>query len=892
MAERGQSVRVLYDYDYTDSKGNKISIKTGDECTLLKKSTEEWWSVLRKSEKKPIYVPANYVEALPKKSKDLPPKPAERPKKKGPPPPTATKPKFQRPSIEDEALKMLDAALEGEVFDDLDLDAEIPKDDAGFTVIPPRHPGEDKPNIRPDHNDNEDPALYDIPIPVVGGDDDDDINIPAPDYDDDSPPTRKKTEDAALHSIGSTGDSAIGSQDSLDKDVQGPTEETQSDLPDYANVRDIDDMKHKSNTSENLPDYANLADIQAVIHGPGGIPTAPGTRSSVAIATATTLVTDLEDDWELRKDNKTMKLFKFNRTTKEVDENVPQDTVSPGNSLERPRPEIRKISLPDMRNSGISEYSDRPPSSAGWRRAEDDTGEVFFVNDVKNKTRASWSIGDPSLLRKYPVPPLAPSRNTAIQEEEEPSSSSIHGNRSNDISPSGSVTSSLSRSGPISLSDVVPVGSMRSNRGNHGNRPHSEYVTSRKSPIDHLTPGVYRTMPEKKGYLFKTKSVENGKKIKKNWSKSFVVLQGGGLYFYPDQKASQPSTKHARGKYEFSIGLRGCSIDVDATREKSSRKNVMVLTTQGGVEFLLQDTTTTAAGAADWFPAIKDNITSSMSISHSGSVNSLNDLPEPLAASGPSLEPPEESRHSRKPSKKGVPPRPSTPDDLLATGEKNSKFKDWINRWLKNRPSYESVQQKGYIKDGVFGSHLQTLYDRTKYLVPAFVSSCLEAIEKRGLLTDGIYRVSGNLAQIQKLRFLVDKDEHYDLLDNEWDVHVIAGALKLFFRELREPLFPFMFFDKFIAAIQMQDKKQKHKTVKELVKMLPPANKKTLEVLCGHLTRVIEHSKENRMLLQNVAIVFGPTLMWPAVESQNIAITMVYQGQCVEYIVQEYKTLF
>ena len=191
MAERGQSVRVLYDYDYTDSKGNKISIKTGDECTLLKKSTEEWWSVLRKSEKKPIYVPANYVEALPKKSKDLPPKPAERPKKKGPPPPTATKPKFQRPSIEDEALKMLDAALEGEVFDDLDLDAEIPKDDAGFTVIPPRHPGEDKPNIRPDHNDNEDPALYDIPIPVVGGDDDDDINIPAPDYDDDSPPTRK-----------------------------------------------------------------------------------------------------------------------------------------------------------------------------------------------------------------------------------------------------------------------------------------------------------------------------------------------------------------------------------------------------------------------------------------------------------------------------------------------------------------------------------------------------------------------------------------------------------------------------------------------------------------------------------------------------------------------------
>lgn len=45
-------------------------------------------------------------------------------------------------------------------------------------------------------------------------------------------------------------------------------------------------------------------------------------------------------------------------------------------------------------------------------------------------------------------------------------------------------------------------------------------------------------------------------------------------------------------------------------------------------------------------------------------------------------------------------------------------------------------------------------------------------------------------------------DEHLDLDDGRWeDIHVVTGALKLFFRELPEPLVPFSHFDKFIAAI-------------------------------------------------------------------------------------------
>lgn len=46
------------------------------------------------------------------------------------------------------------------------------------------------------------------------------------------------------------------------------------------------------------------------------------------------------------------------------------------------------------------------------------------------------------------------------------------------------------------------------------------------------------------------------------------------------------------------------------------------------------------------------------------------------------------------------------------------------------------------------------------------------------------------------------------------------------------------------------------------------------------------------MTVQNVAIVFGPTLLRPEMESGNIAMHMVFQNQIVEFVLNEYNYLF
>ena len=53
------------------------------------------------------------------------------------------------------------------------------------------------------------------------------------------------------------------------------------------------------------------------------------------------------------------------------------------------------------------------------------------------------------------------------------------------------------------------------------------------------------------------------------------------------------------------------------------------------------------------------------------------------------------------------------------------------------------------------------------------------------------------------MRGQVDQNR-LSVLETEDDIHVLAGALKLFLREMREPLIPTEMFDKFLRASRMQ----------------------------------------------------------------------------------------
>uniref|UniRef100_A0AAY5EIY4 Rho GTPase activating protein 27 n=1 Tax=Electrophorus electricus TaxID=8005 RepID=A0AAY5EIY4_ELEEL len=361
---------------------------------------------------------------------------------------------------------------------------------------------------------------------------------------------------------------------------------------------------------------------------------------------------------------------------------------------------------------------------------------------------------------------------------------------------------------------------------------------------------------EKAGILNKTKISENGKKVRKNWGHSWTVLHGGILTFHKDPKStSDLLSQQSRTNQivpEYTVDLRGATIGW-AAKEKSSKKNVLELKSRAGAEFLIQYDTDTIIN--DWHKVIIDTI------------RLLVSLPLLSDTSG---------RHFSSNSTTEADPK---------------KVRSKLRKFLLKRPTLQSVKDKGYIRENVFGCHLQTLCAQEKRTVPTFVEKCIWTVERRGLGVDGIYRVSGNLAIIQKLRFKADHED-LNLEEGHWDIHVITGALKLFFRELQEPLFPYSHFNSFVQGIKIPDYNSRVSYMSDLVKSLPVPNHDTMEALFSHLRKVIEHGEENRMTVQNVAIVFGPTLLKPEVESANLTMYMVFQNQIIEFILNEFETIF
>ncbi|KAM6088987.1 rho GTPase-activating protein 12 isoform 7-T7 [Chlamydotis macqueenii] len=393
------------------------------------------------------------------------------------------------------------------------------------------------------------------------------------------------------------------------------------------------------------------------------------------------------------------------------------------------------------------------------------------------------------------------------------------------------------------------------------------------------SPKHQATGQEKYGLLNVTKITENGKKVRKNWMSSWAVLQGSSLLFTKTQ-GSGTGWKFGvnQSKPEFTVDLKGALIDW-ASKDKSSKKNVIELKTRQGTELLVQSDNDSFIN--EWYKVLNYTINNQVVESDEALEDEVPDSP------GVEKQDKEKERENKDSKKlRSV----KAPSNIDSTEQKKTKTK--LKKFLTRRPTLQAVREKGYIKDQVFGSNLTSLCQRENSTVPKFVKLCIEHVEEHGLDVDGLYRVSGNLAVIQKLRFAVNHDEKLDLNDSKWeDIHVITGALKMFFRELPEPLFTYNHFNDFVNAIKQEPRQRVH-AVKDLIKQLPKPNQDTMQVLFRHLKRVVENGEKNRMTYQSVAIVFGPTLLKPEKETGNIAVHTVYQNQIVELILLELNSIF
>lgn len=177
-----------------------------------------------------------------------------------------------------------------------------------------------------------------------------------------------------------------------------------------------------------------------------------------------------------------------------------------------------------------------------------------------------------------------------------------------------------------------------------------------------------------------------------------------------------------------------------------------------------------------------------------------------------------------------------------------------------NLPSMRNGLERG---TATFGVGLVEQMERDGVEVPKIVTKCCEAIERYGLDVQGIYRLSGTHTKVNRLKELMDRDiDSVNLNTEEWtsDINNVTGVLKLWLRELPEPLMTNSLQAGFVEAARNENDRLRHIRLHERVNDLPDANYSTLKYLMGHLSKVIEQQAVNSMTVYNLALVFGPTL--------------------------------
>ncbi|RCH85280.1 40S ribosomal protein S6, partial [Rhizopus stolonifer] len=197
-----------------------------------------------------------------------------------------------------------------------------------------------------------------------------------------------------------------------------------------------------------------------------------------------------------------------------------------------------------------------------------------------------------------------------------------------------------------------------------------------------------------------------------------------------------------------------------------------------------------------------------------------------------------------------------------ASIEWSKKGKEAVDRWKKDRyegqlTTYRPLQLPS--ENQVFGMPLEVAVTLTKLnrddLVPGVFKRCIDYLNVVGIYETGIYRIPGSTLTVNKLRDELNEGIAVDFMETRPDPHVVGTLLKMYLRELPEPVIPLE-----LSASWKKEDPDIIRSARSIMTKLPIYNLCLLQMLCQHLKRVADNERDTKMTVSNLTLVFIPTL--------------------------------
>ncbi|KAH8374890.1 hypothetical protein KR200_008241, partial [Drosophila serrata] len=171
-----------------------------------------------------------------------------------------------------------------------------------------------------------------------------------------------------------------------------------------------------------------------------------------------------------------------------------------------------------------------------------------------------------------------------------------------------------------------------------------------------------------------------------------------------------------------------------------------------------------------------------------------------------------------------------------------------------------------------FGTSLKEHLTSTNREISYIVELCCCCLLEHGLEEEGLLRVGCASTKLRRMKHALEAQHVKTPLPLDYqDPHVIGSILKLYLRELPEPLLTYGLYKDFIRIAERQNESERKTEIKAILGKLPKENYVNLRYLTRFLAHVQQRSVHNKMSSQNLAIVMSPNMLWPRIDKSSNA---------------------
>lgn len=168
----------------------------------------------------------------------------------------------------------------------------------------------------------------------------------------------------------------------------------------------------------------------------------------------------------------------------------------------------------------------------------------------------------------------------------------------------------------------------------------------------------------------------------------------------------------------------------------------------------------------------------------------------------------------------------------------------------------------------VFGMELEQLLIKERITgmnssphIPLIIYKCIDYLFPEYEKEEGLFRISGNIEDMLNHKAAIDKGGQISF-EGEGNCHNISGLLKLYIRELPQPLVPLDIQDVLFKLNASDLDQEKLLELQKILNLLPKPNYYILKKITEMLLKLSENAEYTKMSAENLSIVWAPNLVW------------------------------